>query len=148
MFRKTLTILSLVGLLLSVGLWGASYPAFGYSIGTHGFIVRHGGVIWSRGENWKKPAPLQGWHRVGTELGRYTRWLPSRTVLWGRVHRYIPFWIPTTFFAITTSSVYLLPFHRNRRRRKRKKLGLCLRCGYVLRASKERCPECGERFLN
>ena len=25
MFRKTLTILSLLGLLLSVGLWGASY---------------------------------------------------------------------------------------------------------------------------
>ena len=27
-------------------------------------------------------------------------------------------------------------------RRKRKKLGLCLKCGYDLRGSKERCPEC------
>ena len=118
MLRKPLTIVSLIGLLLSVGLWGASYLTFGYSNGTHQFIVRNGGVGWSRGEN---QAPLQGWHRVGTDLGRYTRWLPSRTVLWGRVYRYTPFWIPTAFFAITTSSVYLLPYCRDRRRRKRKK---------------------------
>jgi hypothetical protein len=32
---------------------------------------------------------------------------------------------------------------RNHRREKRLRLGLCLRCGYDLRASFGRCPECG-----
>ncbi|MCZ6652945.1 MAG: hypothetical protein O7D91_07950, partial [Planctomycetota bacterium] len=54
----------------------------------------------------------------------------------------LPFWMPSVFFGF---SVWWLsgPVHR---RRKRKKLGLCLKCGYDLRASKERCPECGEEF--
>ncbi len=122
MIRRTLTILSLIGLLLSVGLWGASYLAFGYSIGTHQFIVRNGGVIWSRGEYGKNQPPFQGWHRVDTWRRWDTRWLPSRTVRWGRVNRYIPFWIPTAFFALTTSWFYL-PLLRGRKHRKRKKLG-------------------------
>ncbi len=85
MIRKTLTILSLLGLLLSVGLL-----------------------------------------------------IPNRVLL----TLYRGLWMPTLLFASILACSYF-PF---RRRRKRKKLGLCVKCGYDLRASEERCPECGEDF--
>lgn len=53
-----------------------------------------------------------------------------------------PFWwlvpvgaVPLTVWGVMT--------HRRRRQRQRAGLGLCLTCGYDLRASNERCPECG-----
>ena len=49
----------------------------------------------------------------------------------------IPYWLPFTLLAV-------LPFVRWRsRRRARKAPGHCASCGYDLRASKDRCPECG-----
>lgn len=52
---------------------------------------------------------------------------------------HIPCWMVVSCFMIVTSLV-LLARHRLRRRRS---LGLCLQCGYDLRASPDRCPECG-----
>ena len=55
----------------------------------------------------------------------------------------LPLWIPTAGFGLLFA--FFRPLHHSRRR-KRKKLGLCVKCGYDLRASKERCPECGTEF--
>jgi hypothetical protein len=58
---------------------------------------------------------------------------------WGSYHGlFIPYWI---FFVLAQ-----IPFFGHwRRRRKRLHIrdGCCPKCGYDLRASKERCPECG-----
>ena len=44
MLRKTLTILSLIGLLLSVGLWGVSYLNIYYTVRLRGMNI-HGQTI-------------------------------------------------------------------------------------------------------
>ncbi len=38
------------------------------------------------------------------------------------------------------------PIRKQNLRRRRRKLGLCLKCGYDLRGSKKQCPECGTEF--
>ena len=50
-----------------------------------------------------------------------------------------PCWLP----AITFGVVPALWIRATRHRRRRERVGMCPQCGYDLRASRERCPECG-----
>ena len=151
MIRKTLTILTLIGLLFSVGLWGVSYFDMSYTWVSVDTEVAHERTVWSLGfggfESYQSTAQAYLSRRFGTGFrvegfdGFATGWVPSLSVfVWSR-YMFIPFWIPTLLFAALF--LFCRPFHFHRRR-KRKKLGLCVKCGYDLRASKERCPECGE----
>ena len=185
MIRKLLTILSLIGLLLSAGLWGVSYLNF-IAVSSHrgpSWQLDHGcfAVTWSRLPPHNPPPPdyeirpapagsimmtggrllvsttnpreVMGATRATFKTGRTffgfksldTRWLPELhrgppSVLG---HVQIPFWIPALAFA----SMLMLCYLPGRRRRKRKKLGLCLKCGYNLKGLTEpRCPECNTSF--
>ena len=156
MLRKTLTILSLIGLLLSVGLWGASYWGLGY------FFCEEQDSCWGVYQVEGNLTYLADAGRVPRGLyyqgfrGLTTWWVPRMTVAGKQitVHRFwwirggrlqwcgISLWMPAVLCAILPC-YNLLPFHR---RRKRKKLGLCVKCGYDLRGSEDRCPECGTAF--
>jgi hypothetical protein len=79
-----------------------------------------------------------------TGLHRY----PSRPRYWeiqyhhrppGALRIGVPFWLPLSF-AVVPPLWWLL---RQMQKRFRTHAGLCRACGYDLRASKDRCPECG-----
>ena len=102
--------------------------------------------------------PTRQWQFLGFEWNEYLVALPPSSyhpisgyaprnpagqliVIYGRSW-IIPYWamvIPTGI-AIAIQVRRAIIRHRERRRTKR---GQCVTCGYDLRASKERCPECG-----
>ena len=146
MIRKTLAIFSLLGLLLSVVAWGASYYRVKYWSSTYDITFSMGCC-----EYLDKPTPMEpnwlGWRRLDF-TGFGTIWWPPD------LHRgqaypqgwymIMPLWIPVLCFGVPSWFLFFRPI---RRRRKRKKLGLCLECGYNLRGLTElRCPECNTPF--
>ena len=169
--RKKLTLLSLIGLLLSVGLWGASYMRMGTAWRRTRLALMNGSVhlgLFNRGgfmeleepEDLDTPAELDfySWPDfpytktwcMGFEDWRTYSWSFSYERWMYGVNIRCPLWMPCLLFAATPLYVfaarplyYMIPFSR---RRKCKKLGLCLKCGYDLRGSKVRCPECGGEF--
>jgi hypothetical protein len=57
------------------------------------------------------------------------------------------FWLPHWAFVILAAALPLLRSFRWNQRRRRRARGLCVVCGYDLRGSGEKCPECGEVVL-
>jgi hypothetical protein len=77
--------------------------------------------------------PMMPWNRLGFYC-----------IAWQRRNEYdltidVPYWWLTALLLV-------LPARQIRqwRRRRVEKRGFCGRCGYDLRASRDRCPECGE----
>jgi hypothetical protein len=86
-----------------------------------------------------RPVDRTIWQRLGFDA--YYGSLPGEYI-YGPKGLFIAF--PAWIAAAMLASPPLISLSRLRRRRVRHKLGLCRECGYDLRASNERCPECGE----
>lgn len=64
----------------------------------------------------------------------------------GRSSLIVDWWLMTAIASVLPL-LYARRFWRLRRMRKRRGVNLCRVCGYDLRASSERCPECGASIL-
>jgi len=54
----------------------------------------------------------------------------------------VPYWMLATVFAVSPI-MRLALWRRFRRAARRRRVGRCAKCGYDLRATPQRCPECG-----
>lgn len=160
MFRKIMTTGSLVGLVLSAGLWVASETNWGLPCPHEGYLFARRDVcvtvwnghitcFWGAHARWEMenlaatidgPGPGNITCRHGTcPNSAFVDFCVRLRVLgtWNSMRT--PLWLPSGLFLMVP--VYSCGLFL--RRHKRKKRGLCLNCGYDLRASRERCPECG-----
>ena len=163
MLRKTLTILSLVGLLFAVGLWGVSYWGVGFRSllysrdelieSNYAHITELDVMIYRGVLNWGVTSfyvVLMSAKSEESIAAEYPGWkhYTGRQICSGqsplRPSNKLPLWVPALMFAIAPAWPLSSPY----RRRRRRKLGLCLKCGYDLRGSAERCPECGTEFAS
>jgi hypothetical protein len=70
-------------------------------------------------------------------------------LIWGDLAKSMPFWtlrIPYGFLLIVSAgfpALFAARWLRSKRASRRRREGRCASCGYDLRATAERCPECG-----
>lgn len=83
---------------------------------------------------------VRAWSRFG--FAHVTRELHPPNYQSGYRAVAIPFWALAALFALTPL-IWATGLRGWVRRRRRIARGLCVRCGYDMRATPERCPECG-----
>jgi hypothetical protein len=146
----SLVLCALALLLWPVGYWrrvNINYTVgkFQVDLQTASGTVAVGRYVYPRAV----PRFLRGWN------GRLHQLEPDDGGLldFGRLHRdrlspsdnlYDAAWCPNWFMAVLLGILPTIWLMRYRKRRERWLKGRCRRCGYDLRATPDRCPECGE----
>lgn len=78
------------------------------------------------------------WERAGFQYHTSANFVPKRPGVFDR-RLLVPFWFVLLIFG-ALPAYYAVTVHRTWRQRRP---GFCLTCGYDLRATPDRCPECG-----
>jgi hypothetical protein len=101
--------------------------------------------VWPETPAWSRAAgrfPADG--LFGFSLGRSQQGVVTDVPNSKLVYVTVPHWSAVVVCGLTTTWMAVGPGARRTRRRAK---GLCEQCGYDLRASSDRCPECGASIL-
>lgn len=165
MKRRLITLLAILSLLpcvATVALWARSYwisDALGWGTarpmqGMYQFrkVASTSGVLWFAKEDTGFPVFtatfLQGWesHEVTGRHQWETEYLDIYRVGFGYARKpgvQFVICVPHWFVAAVLLTPSVAAWGVARRRRRHFRQGRCPTCGYDLRATPERCPECG-----
>ena len=142
-----LAVLSLAACAATAVLWARSYrPAGSLGIADGITLTRSEPLYWlvsrpghvtlcrQTGRDWDRP--YREFRLLGVQFGG--GW-GANSSLW---NLQVPYWLVLAAAAVPTVAC-LGVWRSGRRARRRARAGMCVSCGYDLRASGDTCPECG-----